>query len=157
MEETKSLNIEGFNQYKIDKKGNLYNDKNYKMSIEITDSGLYYKLKANIIPYPRGTFNIFYLIADTFIPNEENKEYVHYDGNLANIDINKIKWIDIPKGKRPMKKKHKFNLEKEFEIVKPLEPKEPKIELTAEEKREKKRIDMKKYRYKKRYGKELVL
>ena len=56
-----------------------------------------------------------------------------------------------------MKKKHKFNLEKEFEIVKPLEPKEPKIELTAEEKREKKRIDMKKYRYKKRYGKELVL
>jgi hypothetical protein len=48
----------------------------------------------------------------------------------------------------------KFNLDKEFEIVKPLELKK---EQTAEEKREKKRIDMKKYRYKKRYGKELVL
>ena len=157
MEETKNLNIEGFTKYKIDKKGNLYNDKNYKMSIEITDSGLYYKLKANIIPYPRGTFNIFYLIADTFIPNTENKEYVEYNGNLSNIDINRLKWIDIPRGKRSMKKHFKFNLDKEFELPELLQPLEPKKELTAEEKREKKRIEMKKYRYKKRYDKELVL
>jgi hypothetical protein len=151
MEDKKQLTIEGFTHYKIDKKGNLYNDKDYQMSMKITDSGVYYALKSNIQPYPKSSFHMIYLLAETFIPNEGNKEYVHYDGNLANIDINKLKWIDVPHGKRPMKKQLKL---KEPEIVEPLEPKK---ELTAEEKREKKRIEMKKYRYKKRYGNELVL
>ena len=83
--------IEGFDNYKISTLGNVKNKVNKKLSIRLTKEGYNrVRLYGNVIQNKC----VHRLVAETYIPNPENKEQVnHMDGNKANNMLCNLEWM----------------------------------------------------------------
>ena len=109
----KTINIEGYEKYEINMKGQVrhikskiilkvmiykdkkYNTMNYYYSLAGMSNGI----------YKTRCFNIHHLLARMFIPNPECKKYVlHIDGNKLNNSLKNLKWVDTPKCKQHYEK-----------------------------------------------------
>ena len=78
--------------YQIDENGNLYNKLTKKyLKGWISKAG--YRVYAMKINGTRKDFYAHRLVAETYIPNPDNKECVnHIDGNKLNNNINNLEW-----------------------------------------------------------------
>lgn len=85
--------INGYTNYEIDTEGNIYNLNTKKyLKGSIGEHGYkYYRLSKE------GKKKMFYahrLVAETFIPNENNLPVVnHIDGNKLNNNVNNLEWV----------------------------------------------------------------
>lgn len=85
--------ILGFENYKIDQNGNVYNDRSVKLTIYVAKASgrLRVGLSKNGKPQAK---EIHRLLAIAFIPNPESKKCVdHIDGNHLNNSLDNLRWV----------------------------------------------------------------
>lgn len=82
------------NYYEVSNYGNVRNIKTgYIMKKRHTFDG-YVKVTLTV-NYKAKDYRVHRLVAETFIPNEQNKETVnHIDGNKDNNNVNNLEWSD---------------------------------------------------------------
>lgn len=88
------IEIKGFENYLIDENGTIINKNTSCIKIgtsnNIGKGYLYVDLYKN---GKRKRFYIHRLVAETFIPNPENKPYInHIDGNPKNNNVSNLEW-----------------------------------------------------------------
>lgn len=86
------VKIKGFEEYGIDKSGNVYSFKNKKV-LKPSKNHKGYLQVCITINGKKITKRIHRLVAETFIPREDGKEQVnHKDGNKTNNNIYNLEW-----------------------------------------------------------------
>jgi hypothetical protein len=89
--------IKDFENYSIDVKGNVYNNKTkrpIKAHLNKQTGYLQIKLHKDKKSYSK---RIHRLLAEAYIPNPNNLSYIdHIDNNKTNNDINNLRWV-LPK------------------------------------------------------------
>lgn len=79
--------------YSISNYGNVRNDK-YGNFLKPSFQNGYYSVRLSIQPGVGKHFRVNRLVANAFIDNPENKEYVnHIDGNTANNFVENLEWV----------------------------------------------------------------
>jgi hypothetical protein len=85
--ENKELN------YSISDNGQVRNDKTGRILTNSLQNG-YYSIRITIAPNKGKHFRINRLVAQAFIPNPENKQYVnHIDGDKTNNNVENLEWV----------------------------------------------------------------
>ena len=83
----------GFNNYLCNEKGEIYSLLSAKIMKTHNDKDGYQCLRMTIEKGKAVTVKAHRLIAQTFLPNPENKQYVnHKDGNKKNNAISNLEW-----------------------------------------------------------------
>lgn len=79
--------------YSVSDKGQVRNDKTHYILKPSFQNG-YYSVRLVIEPNKSKHFRVNRLVAETFIPNPENKPYVnHIDGLTFNNDVTNLEWV----------------------------------------------------------------
>lgn len=85
------VTINGYPNYKIDRKGNIYNKKNQKMRFYVSHNGY-----LNATLYRDGVnkkFRVHRLVAEHFLNPDESRRFVnHKDGNKLNNSVENLEW-----------------------------------------------------------------
>ena len=83
--------LQNYENYYIDKNGNIFNNKLHKLSTRMSNSG--YK-QVNLWANNKGkSFYVHRLIAIHFVPNPNNYEFVnHIDGGKLNNIVDNLEW-----------------------------------------------------------------
>lgn len=98
MEQEIWLKIIGYDNYSISNFGNVRNDKTSRILKNCEVNGY---LHINLC---NKQFRIHRLVALTFIPNINNKEYIdHIDGNKKNNHISNLRWASCQENNRNQK------------------------------------------------------
>ena len=85
--------IEGYDDYIIDTKGNIFSFKLNRLINQTKSTKGYLKVSLNQNKYKR-EFAVHRLVAMTFLPNTEHKPQVnHIDGNKENNCITNLEWV----------------------------------------------------------------
>ena len=85
--------IEGFEDYTIDKKGNIYSKRKRKYLKQTINKFGYCKVTLQKDKYKK-VFSVHRLVAQAFIPNPKNKPQVnHIDSNRQNNNVKNLEWV----------------------------------------------------------------
>lgn len=85
--------IKGYNDYLIDKNGNIFNIKLNRFIVQNISHKGYHRVNLNKNKYKR-QYQLHRLVALIFIPNLENKPQVnHIDGNKSNNNVSNLEWV----------------------------------------------------------------
>ena len=102
---TKFIKIEGFEEYLINPKGEVFSTKTNKLISlgKIRKGYMQVNLRKN---NKNNRFYIHKVLAEAFIPNPENKPYInHIDGNPSNNSLDNLEWCTASENL-----KHSFNV-----------------------------------------------
>lgn len=92
--------LQNLPNYSIDQKGNIYSNTSHKyMSQRINEDG--YKLVSLTVDMnTTKIFRVHRLVAETFIPNPDNKPEVnHIDGDKTNNTVENLEWVTSKENK----------------------------------------------------------
>ena len=85
--------IEGFEDYTIDEKGNIYSKRKRKYLKQTINKFGYCKVTLQKDKYKK-VFSVHRLVAQAFIPNPKNKPQVnHIDSNRQNNNVKNLEWV----------------------------------------------------------------
>lgn len=84
--------IRQFPNYKIDRQGNVYNSKGYRLKPETTNKG-YLRVSLSDDERSHQRFSVHRLVAETYIPNPDNLPQVnHINENKTDNSVDNLKW-----------------------------------------------------------------
>ena len=85
--------IEGFEDYTIDEKGNIYSKRKRKYLKQTINKFGYCKVTLQKDKHKKA-FSVHRLVAQAFIPNPKNKPQVnHIDSNRQNNNVKNLEWV----------------------------------------------------------------
>jgi hypothetical protein len=100
-----ALPIQGFENYCINKQGQIFNCRNNKQLAPFLCSSMYYKVSLG-----RKRPKVHRLVAETFIPNPNNFPFVdHIDRNKSNNDASNLRWVTPTQNQYNTDKRSSFN------------------------------------------------
>ena len=92
--------IEGFEDYTIDEKGNIYSKRKRKYLKQTINKFGYCQVTLQKDKYKK-MFSVHRLVAQAFIPNPKNKPQVnHIDSNRQNNNVKNLEWVTAKENKK---------------------------------------------------------